>query len=229
MDYLNHLFFGIYPYIALSVFVLGSIVRYDRDQYTWKSGSSQLLESKQLRKGSIPFHVGIIAVLAGHFVGLLTPKAVWHVLGVSTELKQMIAMGMGGIFGLICLYGMIILVKRRLGNERVRATSSTMDIVILLMLLAQLLLGLVSIGVSAGHMDGAEMLKLMSWAQNTVLFNGVEAAAAMADVHIIFKLHIFLGMTLFLVFPFSRLVHVWSVPVKYFTRNYQVVRSKKAL
>lgn len=229
MDYLNHLFFGIYPYIALTVFVLGSIVRYDRDQYTWKTGSSQLLESKQLRKGSIPFHVGIIAVLAGHFVGLLTPKAVWHVLGVSTELKQMIAMGMGGIFGLLCLYGLVILVKRRLGNERVRATSSTMDMVILLMLLAQLLLGLISIGVSAGHMDGAEMLKLMSWAQNTVLLNGVEAAAAIADVHIIFKLHIFLGMTLFLVFPFSRLVHVWSVPVKYFTRNYQVVRSKKAL
>jgi len=229
MDYLNHLFFGIYPYIALTVFVLGSIVRYDRDQYTWKTGSSQLLESKQLRKGSLPFHVGIIAVLAGHFVGLLTPKAVWHVLGVSTELKQMIAMGMGGIFGLLCLYGMIILVKRRLGNERVRATSSTMDIVILLMLLAQLLLGLISIGVSAGHMDGAEMLKLMSWAQNTVLLSGVEASAAIADVHIIFKLHVFLGMTLFLVFPFSRLVHVWSVPVKYFSRNYQVVRSKKAL
>jgi len=229
MDYLNHLFFGIYPYIALTVFVLGSIVRYDRDQYTWKTGSSQLLESKQLRKGSLPFHVGIIAVLAGHFVGLLTPKAVWHVLGVSTELKQMIAMGMGGIFGLLCLYGMIILVKRRLGNERVRATSSTMDIVILLMLLAQLLLGLISIGVSAGHMDGAEMLKLMSWAQNTVLLSGVEASAAIADVHVIFKLHVFLGMTLFLVFPFSRLVHVWSVPVKYFSRNYQVVRSKKAL
>lgn len=229
MDYLNHLFFGIYPYIALAVFVLGSIARYDRDQYTWKTGSSQLLESKQLRKGSIPFHIGIIAVLAGHFVGLLTPKAVWHVLGVSTELKQMIAMGMGGIFGLICLYGMVILLKRRLGNDRVRATSSTMDIVILLMLLAQLLLGLISIGVSAGHMDGAEMLKLMAWAQNTVLLNGVAASAAIADVHIIFKLHVFLGMTLFLVFPFSRLVHVWSVPVKYFTRNYQVVRSKKAL
>ena len=229
MDYLNHLFFGIYPYIALAVFVLGSIVRYDRDQYTWKTGSSQLLESKQLRKGSLPFHIGIIAVLAGHFVGLLTPKAVWHVLGVSTELKQMIAMGMGGFFGLICLYGIVILVKRRLGNERVRASSSTMDIAILLMLLAQLLLGLISIGVSAGHMDGAEMLKLMSWAQNTVLLNGVEASAAIADVHIIFKLHVFLGMTLFLAFPFSRLVHVWSVPVKYFTRNYQVVRSKKAL
>jgi nitrate reductase gamma subunit len=226
MDYLNNLLFGIYPYIALSVFVLGSIVRYDREQYTWRTGSSQLLESKQLRKGSIPFHIGILAVLAGHFVGLLTPSEVWHVLGVSAQVKQVIAMVLGGVFGLICFYGLTILIMRRLGNDRVRANSSRMDIAILLMLYAQLILGLVSIFVSMGHLDGQEMLKLMSWAQNMVTFNGVAAAAAIADVHIIFKLHVFLGMSLFLVFPFSRLVHVWSVPVKYFTRNYQVVRSK---
>jgi len=226
MDYLNHLFFGIYPYIALSVFVLGSIVRYDRDQYTWKTSSSQLLESKQLRKGSIAFHIGIIAILLGHFVGLLTPKGVWHVLGISTEFKQLIAMGVGGFFGLVCFYGMVILIKRRLGNERIRANSSTMDIAILLLLFAQLILGLLSIFVSMGHLDGQEMLKLMSWAQNIVLFNGAAASAAVVDVHPIFKLHITLGMTLFLLFPFSRLVHVWSVPVKYFRRNYQVVRSK---
>jgi len=226
MDYLNHLFFGIYPYIALSVFVLGSIVRYDRDQYTWKTGSSQLLESKQLRKGSIAFHIGIIAILLGHFVGLLMPKEVWYFFGISTQVKQLVAMGVGGFFGLICLYGMIILIKRRLGNDRVRANSSSMDIAILLLLFVQLVLGLISIFVSMGHLDGAEMLKLMAWAQNMVMFNGAAASAAMTDVHPIFKLHVFLGMTLFLVFPFSRLVHVWSVPMKYFRRNYQVVRSK---
>jgi len=226
MDYLNHLFFGIYPYIAIAVFVLGSIVRYDRDQYTWKTSSSQLLESKQLRKGSLPFHVGVIMVLMGHFVGLLTPGAVWHALGVSAEFKQIIAMGMGGFFGLICLYGLVILVQRRLTNERVRSTSSNMDIAILLLLLVQLVLGLISIFVSLGHMDGAEMLKLMAWAQNFVTFDGATASAAISDVHPIFKLHVFLGMTLFLLFPFSRLVHVWSVPVKYLKRNYQVVRTK---
>lgn len=226
MDYINNLLFGIYPYIALSVFVLGSIVRYDRDQYTWKTSSSQLLETKQLRKGSIAFHIGVIAVLAGHFVGLLTPHVVWDVLGISAATKQLIAMGMGGFFGLICFYGMTILIKRRLFNERVRATSSTMDIVILLLLYVQLILGLLSIFVSMGHLDGQEMLKLMSWAQNIVIFNGSAAAAAIAEVHPIFKLHVFLGMTLFLVFPFSRLVHVWSIPVKYVSRNYQVVRAK---
>lgn len=226
MDYLNHLLFGIYPYIALSVFVLGSIARYDRDQYTWKTGSSQLLESKQLRKGSIAFHIGVLAIFAGHFVGLLTPKEVWHVLGVSAQAKQLMAMGLGGVFGLICLYGMVILIKRRLGNPRIRATSSTMDITILLLLFVQLILGLISIFVSLGHLDGQEMLKLMSWAQNLLVLNGGVASAAVADVHIIFKLHILLGMTLFLLFPFSRLVHIWSVPVKYFNRNYQVVRAK---
>jgi len=226
MSYLNHLFFGIYPYIAFSVFLLGSLVRYDRDQYTWKTGSSQLLESKQLRKGSTAFHIGVIAILLGHFVGLLTPGGVWHALGVSAQFKQMVAMGVGGFFGVICFYGLTILIKRRLSNPRIRATSSKMDITILLMLYAQLILGLISILVSAGHMDGGEMLKLMAWAQNIVIFNGADAAAAVSDVNPIFKLHILLGMTLFLLFPFSRLVHVWSVPLKYFKRNYQVVRSK---
>ena len=104
-----------------------------------------------------------------------------------------------------------------------------MDNLILVLIYIQLIMGLISIFVSFGHMNGAEMLKLMAWAQYLVTFQGSAAAAAMADVHIIFKLHIFLGMSLFLIFPFSRLVHVWSVPVKYFRRNYQVVRVKNDL
>jgi len=226
MSGLNHLLFGLYPYIALTVFLLGSLVRYDREQYTWKTGSSQILESKQLRRGSLPFHVGIIMVLMGHFVGLLTPHQVWDVLGITAGMKQVFAMAMGGIFGLVCLYGLVILIHRRLTNQRVRATSSKMDITLLFLLLAQLVLGLISIFVSMGHLDGKEMLLLMSWAQNIVTFDPAEASASIASVHIVFKLHVFLGMSLFVVFPFSRLVHVWSVPLKYFNRNYQVVRSK---
>ncbi|QIL90585.1 respiratory nitrate reductase subunit gamma [Microbulbifer sp. SH-1] len=227
MNYLNTLLFSIYPYIALTVFLLGSLVRYDRDQYTWRTGSSQLLEARQLRIGSILFHVGVLAVLAGHFVGLLTPKAVWHLLGVSASAKQMLAMGAGGLFGTICFIGMTILIHRRLTNPRVRATSSRMDIAILLLLYVQLILGLLSIFVSAGHLDGEEMLHLMSWAQSIVTLNGGAAAASISGVHWIYKVHVFLGMTLFLLFPFSRLVHVWSVPVQYFRRNYQVVRARR--
>jgi len=226
MEFLNNLLFGIYPYIALAVFVLGSLARYDRDQYSWKTGSSQLLESKMLRKGSMPFHVGIIMVLAGHFVGLLTPHQVWDFLHITAPMKQVFAMAMGGFFGVICFYGLTILIIRRFTNDRVKASSSTMDNLILVLIYVQLILGLISIVVSTGHLDGSEMLMLMSWAQNVVTFQGPAAAEAIAHVNIIFKLHVFLGMSLFLLFPFSRLVHVWSVPVKYFRRNYQIVRTK---
>ncbi|GMG87694.1 respiratory nitrate reductase subunit gamma [Biformimicrobium ophioploci] len=228
MNYINTLLFGLYPFIALTIFLVGSLIRYDRDQYTWRTGSSQLLERKQLRIGSYLFHIGVIAILAGHFVGLLTPKWVWHMVGISAPAKQLMAMGIGGFFGIICFVGLTILIKRRLTNPRIRATTSRMDLTILLLLYAQLILGLISIVVSTGHMDGAEMLKLMTWAQSIVTLDGSAAAAAIADVHIIFKLHIFLGMTLFLLFPFSRLVHIWSVPVQYVRRNYQVVRARAA-
>lgn len=208
------------------VFIVGSMLRYDREQYTWKTGSSQMLDTKGIKKGSMAFHIGIIAVLAGHFVGLLTPHEVWHVLGVDAPTKQLIAMGAGGFFGLICLYGITILLKRRLTNARVRATSSTMDIMILVLIYIQLVLGLISILFSFGHLDGSEMLKMMSWAQNVVTLDPVEASAALASVGFIYKLHIFLGMSLFVLFPFSRLVHIWSVPARYIRRPYQIVRSK---
>ena len=183
-----------------------------------------MLDSKSLKAGSKWFHIGVIMILLGHFVGLLTPKAVWLILGIDAATKQLMAMGIGGFFGVMCFYGLTILIKRRLTNPRVRANSSTMDITILLLLYAQLILGLISIFISAGHMDGAEMIKMMDWAQQLVTFQGYAAANSIATVHIIYKLHIVLGMTLLLLFPFSRLVHVFSVPVRYLSRNYQVVR-----
>jgi nitrate reductase gamma subunit len=218
--------FGIYPYIAMAIMFIGSWIRYDREQYTWKTSSSQIMEKKQLRKGSIAFHIGVIAIFFGHFAGLLMPKSVWHVLGITTEMKQLIAMGVGGFFGLICFYGLTILIIRRLTNPRVRANSSTMDIAILLVLYAQLILGLLSIFVSMGHLDGAEMLKLMAWAQNTMTFQSAAAVEAISGVHWIFKVHVFLGMTIFVLFPFSRLVHMLSVPVQYVRRQHQIVRQR---
>src|SRR5690606_15320970 len=166
MAHLNLFAFGIYPYIAIAIMVIGSWIRYDREQYSWKTGSSQLLEKKQLRLGSISFHIGILGIFLGHLFGLLMPKEIWHLFGITAQMKQMIAVGAGGLFGLICFFGLTVLIKRRLGNPRIRATSNTMDIVILLLLYAQLILGLLSITISLGHMDGAEMLKLMAWAQN---------------------------------------------------------------
>jgi nitrate reductase gamma subunit len=227
MSYLNLFLFGIYPYLALAVFFVGSLVRFDRDQYTWKSDSSQLLRAGQLRWGSNLFHIGILGIFFGHLVGLLTPLAIWHALGVTPGAKQLLAVIAGGGAGALCLVGLILLIHRRLTEPRIRITGRPMDMAVLLLLLAQLLLGLFSIAVSVQHLDGEEMIKLMTWAQHIVTFRG-DAAGYAADVAPVFKLHLVLGMTIFLVFPFSRLVHVWSgfAAVGYLVRAYQVVRSR---
>jgi nitrate reductase gamma subunit len=225
--YINELLFGIYPYVALSVFVIGSIIRFDREQYTWKSDSSQLLARGQLRLGSNLFHLGILGIFFGHLVGLLTPIPVWHALGVSAGAKQMIAIVAGGVFGVIMLVGLLLLIHRRLTQPRVRVTTKAMDWVVLWLLLAQLCLGLATLPLSGQHLDGSEMLKFMTWAQHIVTFQG-DAAALIANVSPIFKLHLLIGMTIFLVFPFSRLVHIWSgfASVFYAFRPYQVVRGR---
>ncbi len=225
MNYLNTLLFGYYPYVAMSVFIIGSIARYDRDQYSWRTGSSQLLRAKELRLGSNLFHIGILLLFVGHFVGLLTPPAVYHDLGLSTSAKQILAVVAGGIFGGICAKGIYILIRRRLTDARIRATSSRMDIFILLLIGVQLLLGLFTLPISLYHSDGSNMLLLSEWAQRIVTFRS-GAADQVSNIGIIFKLHLFLGMTIFLVFPFSRLVHVWSVPLGYIARPYQVVRRR---
>jgi nitrate reductase gamma subunit len=226
---LNNILFGWYPYLCLTVFLVGSLVRFEREQYTWKAGSSQLLRRRQLVVGSILFHVGILVIFAGHAVGLLTPIAVFDALGIGHGFKQGMAIVVGGIAGVACFIGLTLLIHRRLFDPRIRATSSFSDTAILLILYAQLILGLSTIPLSLGHMDGHEMVKFMSWAQG-VLTLQPGAAAYVADVHPIFKAHLVLGMTIFLVFPFTRLVHVWSAPVWYLGRKgYQVVRTKKPL
>ncbi len=225
MNYLNTLLFGYYPYIAISVFFIGSLARYDRDQYTWRTGSSQFLRAKELRLGSNLFHIGILLLFVGHFVGLLTPPAVYHALGLSTSAKQLLAVVAGGVFGSVCLRGILILIRRRLNDPRIRATSSRMDIFILLLIGVQLALGLMTLPISIYHYDGANMLLLSEWAQRIVTFRS-GAAEQLGEIGIIFKLHLFLGQTLFLIFPFSRLVHVWSVPLGYVSRPYQVVRRR---
>ena len=226
MNTLDAVAFQIYPYIALAVFFLGSWVRFDRDPYCWRSGSSQLLSGKWMRLGSNLFHIGIIVVLLGHLVGLLTPHVLYERFLLAGQ-KQFLAMFIGGICGVICLVGLALVLARRLVNPRIRATSSGRDILVLVLLLAQLLLGLGSIFVSAGHMDGVQMLKLANWAQAIVTFTP-GAAGYLDGAHWIYKAHIFLGMTLFLIFPFTRLVHIWSIPLGYLRRPYQVVRKRQA-
>ena len=226
MSYINELLFGVYPYLAGTVFLVGSLVRFDRDQFTWKASSSQMLRTSNVRLASNLFHIGILGIFLGHFVGLLMPPAFFHALGVSPQAKQMLAVVAGGLFGAMCLIGLVMLLYRRLTDPRVRATSTRMDIFVLVLLLVQLSLGLLTLPVSLNHLDGANMLQLMSWARNIVTFDPFEAVASLSGIGWLFKAHLLIGMTIFLVFPFSRLVHIWSAPFGYVRRPYQIVRQR---
>jgi nitrate reductase gamma subunit len=226
-DAINSFLFGIYPYICISVCVIGSIIRFDREQYGWRSQSSQLLRRRQLIWGSNLFHVGILVIFLGHTGGLLTPVFIFEALGISHTAKQLLAMTVGGVAGVMCLIGLVMLLHRRLSDPRILRTSNFADIAVLVLLLAQLLLGLSSIFVSAHHLDGSEMVLLMNWAQHIVTLR--PAADYVMDVSPVFKVHLVLGMTLFLIFPFTRLVHVLSAPVWYLgRRGYQIVRTRGA-
>lgn len=227
MNYLHHFIFGIYPYIALAIFLFGSLARFEREQYTWKSDSTQLLHRGQLRLGSILFHVGILGIFFGHLGGLLTPIAVWDALGVTHGFKQMIAIVAGGVFGLSTLVGLGILIHRRLSNDRLRAVTTTGDKVTLGWILVTLCLGLTTILESANHLDGHMMTLFMEWAQRIVTFRG-DAASFVEGAPLIFKFHMFMGMSLFVVFPFTRLVHIWSGfgAMTYLVRPWQLVRRR---
>lgn len=224
MSYIETLLFGLYPYLAGAVFLIGSWLRYDQAQYTWRAGSSQMLTKKDMRLGSNLFHVGVLVIFFGHLVGLLAPHWLYEPF-MSAGTKQIMAIVVGGIAGVACWYGAFLLFRRRLSDPRVRATGSFADLLMIAILLVQVTLGLLTIIPTLSHLDGSNMLLLAEWAQSVVFFKG-GAAEHLANVGLIFKLHIFLGLTIFLLFPFTRLVHIWSAPVQYIARSYQVVRQR---
>jgi nitrate reductase gamma subunit len=227
-DTIFHILFVWYPYVCISAFVFGSLIRFDREQYTWRASSSQLLRKRQLTWGSNLFHFGILFLFFGHAIGLLTPKAI-YTLVVTVEQKQRFAVNAGGIAGLICFIGLTLLLHRRLFDARIRRTSTYMDLAILFILWVQLCLGLLTLPLSYGHADGNAMLRLSSWAQGIVTVQPVDAKT-LQGLDWPFLVHLVLGMTIFLLFPFSRLVHVWSAPIWYLgRRGYQVVRTRRPL
>ena len=227
-DWINTFLFGIYPYICLTVLAVGSIIRYDREPYGWRSGSSQLLRRRQLVMGSVLFHIGVLIVFFGHLIGLLTPIAVFDWMGIGHGFKQIMAMVVGGVAGAFALAGGLMLMHRRLFDARIRTTSSFGDIAVIVLLNIQLALGRATILVSMNHLDGEEMLRFMAWAQGIFTFKS-DVAHLVANAHWIFKAHLFLGLTIFLIFPFTRLVHMLSAPIRYMWRpGYQVVRKRQS-
>lgn len=227
-DAIFHILFVWYPYVCLSAFIFGSIIRFDREQYTWKASSSQLLRKKQLAWGSNLFHFGILFLLMGHTVGLLTPKAVYSIF-MSPQTKQMIAIVAGGIAGTVCFIGLTLLLHRRLTDARIRQTSTYMDLGVLIILWVQLCLGLLTLPFSLGHTDGSVMITLSHWAQGILTVQPVDAKT-LQGLDWPYLVHLVMGMTIFLIFPFSRLVHIWSAPIWYLGRKgYQVVRTRSTL
>lgn len=224
-EWLNQALFGYYPYICLAVLVLGSIVRFDREQYTWRSGSSQLLRRKQLVWGSNLFHLGILFLLLGHGVGLLTPHAVYSSF-VTAEQKQVLAIVAGSVAGVVCFIGLTMLMHRRFFDARIRRTGTFGDNAVLVILWTQLCLGLLTVPFSLGHGDASVMLRLSSWAQGILTFQP-DAAGYVRGLEWPYLAHLLLGLTIFLLFPFTRLVHMLSVPIWFLgRRGWQLVRTR---
>jgi nitrate reductase gamma subunit len=219
--------FQVYPYVCFIVFVVGSLIRFDQNQYTWKSDSSQMLRAGTLRWGSNLFHFGILFLFFGHLVGLFTPHAVYGVF-MSAASKQMMAVVAGGFAGLVCFAGLSLLLYRRVFDARIRLTSHPTDIAVLVILWVQLVIGLVTLPYSLQHADGGVMLILADWAQRIVTLRPVDATT-LSGLPWPYLVHLVLGMTIFLLFPFSRLVHVWSgfATAAYLFRPSQVVRSRR--
>ena len=226
-DHINTFLFGIYPYLCLAVLLIGSLIRFDREPYTWKSDSSQMLRTGQLRLGSNLFHYGVIIVILGHFVGFLAPH--WGIdWAVSPVAHQLLAMVVGGIAGVVAIIGLSILLHRRLGDPRIRLNSRKWDIAVAMLLWLQLALGLVTVPQSAFHIDGVLFETLTSYVKGIVTLDG-SASSLMTDVPLVYKLHVLVGFTVFLVSPFTRMIHIWSGAgaLAYLFRPYQIVRTPR--
>ncbi len=223
----NNLLFGVYPYVCLTVFWIGSWLRFDREQYGWKSDSTQLLSKPYMRWASNLFHYGVILIFCGHFVGLLTPHSVFMAI-MPDITHQWFAITAGTIFGLTMLIGGLILFFRRYTNARISSTSRGADKFTIFWVMLTLVLGLLTIPVSighAGHGDPRVVTAMAEWIQSIMYL--YPSPQYLEGVDTIFKLHVLAGMTVFLIFPFTRLVHIWSMPFGYVARAYQIVRTKR--
>ncbi|HJS86665.1 MAG TPA: respiratory nitrate reductase subunit gamma [Acetobacteraceae bacterium] len=224
MTWLNQFLFGFYPYLCMIAFFLGSWARFDRSQFTWRSQSSEFLNKRQLVWASNLFHIGILGLFAGHFVGLLAPIPLQQAVGVSPKVHQWMAIVAGAFFAILGAAGGAGLIVRRLFNPRIRQTSKPTDIFILLFIYFQLWLGIAGLPHSIENADGTYMLVLADWCRSIMTFQP-RSAALLDNIPWIYKVHLVAGMTLFLLVPFTRMVHVWSAPIWFLGRpGWQIVR-----
>ncbi|AGN36497.1 respiratory nitrate reductase subunit gamma [Bacillus paralicheniformis] len=214
----------ILPYIVITIFIGGHIYRYQHDQFGWTAKSSEMLEKKKLALGSSLFHWGIFFVIGGHVMGILIPESLYQALGVSEHMYHKIAIGFGLPAGIAALSGLIILTYRRFTDKRIRKTSSAGDFITLVALLFVMTTGLAATFLNIDSKGFDYRTTISPWFRNIFLFK--PDAGLMASVPLWFKLHIMMGYVIFIVWPFTRLVHVFSMPLKYLTRSYVVYRKR---
>lgn len=220
--FINNLLFTYFPHIAMAVFWFGLITRIVKVKKTIQAQSTQFLSDRKFRLGSNLFHVGIIMVFLGHFSGLFTPEALYHVV-ITTETKRIIAIIMGSVFGMMTFAGMIILITRRIKDDRVRINSGFQDYFILFLLFVEVVLGLTSIFTTA-NASVEHYASLGIWAQKVITFQP-DAGAVIAGHSLVYKAHIFIGLLIFIIFPYTKLMHMLVLPVGYFFRSgYQLMR-----
>jgi nitrate reductase gamma subunit len=212
------------PYVSVTVFVVGHWWRYRRDQFGWTTYSTQLLESRLLAWGSTLFHFGALAVIAGHVAGILVPASVTARFGVSENLYHHLSGIAGGIAGLVCLAGFGILAFRRSRVHRVRVTTTTTDVVVFVLLGTLIVIGdLLTFGYNVFGSGYDYRETVAPWFRS--LWYDPQPSL-MADTPVGYQIHAALPWLLYAVWPFSRLVHVWSVPVQYLGRPYILYRRR---
>lgn len=222
------LVWGALPYAVIAVFVVGHLWRYKTAQYSWTTRSSQLLERKMLMAGVLLFHFGMLAVLGGHIGGLLVPKELTEQVGVTEDMYHTVAVVMGTASGLAMTTGLLILALRRGGNERVRKASQRADFVVVGVLLMVVFTGMVNtIGVQLLG-DSHDYRETVSpWFRSILMLQ--PDPALMAEAPISFRMHALFAMGLFAIWPFTRLVHAWSVPLTFILRPPIVFRRRDSV
>lgn len=220
----GQILWGIMPYIVLTIFIGGHIYRYQHDQFGWTAKSSELLEKKKLAAGSTLFHWGLLCVVGGHVMGILIPEGVYASLGISEHMYHKMAIGAGLPAGIAACTGLVILTYRRLFDKRIRKTSSPSDILTLLLLLFIMLSGVAATFLNIDSKGFDYRTTVGPWFREIVLFR--PDVSLMESVPLWFKFHIVISYVVFILWPFTRLVHVFSLPLKYLTRSYVVYRKR---
>ncbi|AFI30342.1 nitrate reductase [Bacillus sp. A053] len=220
----GQILWGVMPYIVLTIFIGGHIYRYQHDQFGWTAKSSEMLEKKKLAAGSTLFHWGLLCVVGGHVMGILIPEGVYGAIGISEHMYHKMAIGAGLPAGIAACTGLVILTYRRLFDKRIRKTSSPSDILTLILLLFMMLSGVAATFLNIDSKGFDYRTTVGPWFREIVLFR--PDPSLMESVPLWFKFHIVIGYVVFILWPFTRLVHVFSLPLKYLTRSYVVYRKR---